>query len=274
MIATPIGNLGDITARALETLRDVDIVLCEDTRVTKKLLSHFNIRKATLKSYADHNEVDAANEMIRHMTTTHCRVALVSDAGTPLLSDPGFRIVSLARDAGLKVIPVPGVSAVTTLASVSGLPSDRWYFVGFLPNKTKALEAEIRTWINVRGTIICFESARRLKNSLALLSMIYPDARVCIGRELTKLYEETLTLDVITALNWTKEHKTLKGELSLAIHLNIKKEKDASKIDILTDARKEFRKGTSLRDLLKKYQTAELTRSELYQLLLKAKNPE
>jgi 16S rRNA (cytidine1402-2'-O)-methyltransferase len=188
IVATPIGNLGDITQRALDVLAAADMVLCEDTRVTGKLLVHFGIKARTV-AYHDHNENDAYPQMLAALQAGKT-LALVSDAGTPLISDPGYRLVSEAAKLGIKVIPIPGASSVTAALSVSGLPTDRFYFAGFLPAKDAARRSAIAELGAVPGTLVLLESVHRLPESLAALSEILGAREATIARELTKLYEE------------------------------------------------------------------------------------
>jgi 16S rRNA (cytidine1402-2'-O)-methyltransferase len=175
------------------------------------------------------------------------------------------------------VHPVPGPSALTALISASGLPSDRVLFIGFLPTKTVALKQEMLSWLDIRASIVFFESTRRLGEAMKVLAETLPLARVCIGRELTKLYEEIHTFSVNEALVWCSSHESLKGEAVVMVDLSAARKNDNgfSKVDLtkLTDeARKEFKHGATLKDLLQKYKDCGLSRSALYQLLLAAKS--
>jgi 16S rRNA (cytidine1402-2'-O)-methyltransferase len=180
---TPIGNLEDITLRTLSALRSADVVACEDTRRTRVLLDRFGV-SAPMVSYHEHNEEARARELVRRMRDGEV-VALVSDAGMPLVSDPGFVLVREAVAAGLAVEVLPGPSAVITALVASGLPSDRWRFVGFLPRRA----SELREVLAVPETIVAFESPKRLGKSLAAIA---PDRDVAVCRELTKLHEEVV----------------------------------------------------------------------------------
>lgn len=181
---TPIGNLGDVTQRVLETLRTADLIACEDTRRTGSLLRHFEIT-AKLISNHEHNERGRATELLRRIGDGEI-VALVSDAGMPLVSDPGYVLVRECIEAGLAVEVLPGASAVLVALAVSGLPSDRWRFGGFLPRKPGELEAAFAS----AETTVAFESPQRLAGSLAALAEIDPERPVAVCRELTKLHEE------------------------------------------------------------------------------------
>nr|WP_250893728.1 16S rRNA (cytidine(1402)-2'-O)-methyltransferase [Croceibacterium selenioxidans] len=190
IVATPIGNLGDITLRAKETLARCDAVACEDTRVTGKLLRHLGISKP-LWRYDDHAGERDRQRLLDAMRTQ--AIALVSDAGTPLISDPGYRLVSEAREAGIPVTSLPGPSAPIMALTLSGLPSDRFLFAGFLPNKDKARRDVLEELASVRSTLVFFETAPRLGKALEAIGEVLPGREVAVARELTKLYEECRT---------------------------------------------------------------------------------
>ncbi|MGN6469362.1 MAG: 16S rRNA (cytidine(1402)-2'-O)-methyltransferase [Rhizobiaceae bacterium] len=188
-VATPIGNLGDITLRALETLAAADIVAAEDTRVTRVLLDRYGIRKRPI-AYHEHNEEEAGPRLIAALKEGRS-VALVSDAGTPLVSDPGYRLVAAALDEGLRVVPVPGASAVLAALTLSGLPSDSFLFAGFLPVRDGQRRQRLEALRTVPATLIFFESPRRLAASLdAMADILGADRRAAVTRELTKAFEE------------------------------------------------------------------------------------
>jgi 16S rRNA (cytidine1402-2'-O)-methyltransferase len=190
IVATPIGNLSDISPRALDALRNADLIACEDTRQTLKLLNHFGIQKS-LVSYHDFNEERKAAELgakIRGGMT----VALVSDAGTPGISDPGYRLVRYCREQGLEVLSIPGPNAAVTALAASGLPSDEFFFVGFLPSKTTARREKLAALRSITATLIFYEAPHRIQGTLSDLLEILGDREACIARELTKLHEEFL----------------------------------------------------------------------------------
>lgn len=188
LVATPIGNLEDITLRALRTLREADIVFAEDTRHTAHLLHHHNIHKP-LQSYHGFNEARRSAEIAARVAAGG-RVALVSDAGSPGISDPGFRVVRACLEQDLMVEAIPGPSAVITALSASGLPTDEFHFVGFLPPKSGACERELRGLLAVAGTLVIYESPHRLLRTLGQVAVIFPDRPVVVARELTKKFEE------------------------------------------------------------------------------------
>ncbi len=214
LVATPIGNLGDITLRALETLAGVDIIACEDTRITRRLLERFSIN-ATLKQYHEHN-AEQARPKILEALANGSSIALVSDAGTPLISDPGFKLVREVSAAGFPVIALPGPSSVLTALSVAALPTDRFFFEGFLPSKQNARRTRISELARIDATLVMFESGARVQDSLQDLASIMGARDAAICRELTKLHEEVrrASLNELAAISDTLETR---GEFVLVI---------------------------------------------------------
>ncbi len=191
LVATPIGNLGDITLRALETLAAADILACEDTRVTRILLDRYGIRQRPV-SYHEHNAAEMGPRLLEALSAGRS-VALVSDAGTPLVSDPGFRLVEQALKAGFRVVPVPGPSAVLAALTASGLPSDTFLFGGFLPVKDGQRRSRLEELKAVPATLVFFESPRRLADTLAAMADVFGPRPAAVARELTKTFEEMRT---------------------------------------------------------------------------------
>jgi len=188
VVATPIGNLADITHRAIQTLKDVDLIACEDTRHTRKLLQHFGINTKTV-SYHEHNEADRGQQLIEKLKQG-TNVAIVSDAGTPAISDPGFKLVREAIANEITVVPVPGPSALITALTAAGLPTDEFFFAGFLPSKTTARQSRLQELKSIPGTIIFYEAPHRLAATLGDALEVLGERHVVIARELTKLHEE------------------------------------------------------------------------------------
>ena len=188
IVASPIGNLNDISSRALQTLRDVDGIVCEDTRQTIKLLNHFGIQK-NMTSYHEFNEEQKAEELAKKLEGS-TSLALVSDAGTPAIADPGYRLVRLCRQRGIPVVPIPGPNAAITALSASGLPSDEFMFVGFLPSKKNARRDKLAALANFTCTLIFYEAPHRIEEALEDMQDILGDREVCVARELTKIHEE------------------------------------------------------------------------------------
>jgi len=194
LVATPIGNLADVTLRALATLAATDVVACEDTRVTRRLLDHYVIR-TTLTPYHEHNAAIARPKILARLSAGQA-VALVSDAGTPLISDPGYKLVRAAQAAGHRVTVVPGASSVLAAVLVAGLPTDRFFFEGFLPAKAAARRSRIAQIARIPATLVVFESGPRLAAALADLAAGLGAREAAVCRELTKLYEETRRADL------------------------------------------------------------------------------
>jgi len=214
IVATPIGNLGDITLRALETLAGVDLIACEDTRVTRKLLDRYGIA-TPLTPYHDHNAAKSRPLLLRRLAEG-AAIALVSDAGTPLISDPGFKLVRAAHEAGHAVTPIPGASALLAALNVAGLPTDQFFFAGFLPPKQAARRFRIAELARVNATLVLYETGPRLAATLADLADGLGSREAAICRELTKLHEETRRGD-LAALAQSYEGHEPRGEIVVVI---------------------------------------------------------
>ena len=213
IVATPIGNLGDITMRAAETLRGVAAVACEDTRVTGKLLHHLGAKPRMIR-YDDHAD-ERAREAILGMAA-EAAVALVSDAGTPLISDPGFRLVREARERGIAVTSLPGPSALIVALTLAGLPTDRFVFAGFLPAKAKARGDALNELAGVRATLVFYETGPRLVASLDAIGERLPRRELAVARELTKLFEECQTGSAAELAEHYRAHPA-RGEIVLLV---------------------------------------------------------
>lgn len=188
LVATPIGNLEDVTRRALRVLAEADVVACEDTRRTRSLLEHFGIRARTL-SYHEHNERERAEELAR-LVEGGSAVVLVSDAGTPGINDPGYRLVRACAERGLSVVPVPGPTALVAALTASGLPTDEFYFGGFLPARTHARREKLASVRALRATLVFYETPHRIAHALADAREVLGEREAAVARELTKLHEE------------------------------------------------------------------------------------
>ncbi len=221
LVATPIGNAADITLRALRVLAAADIVACEDTRVTRKLFTIHGIGRdrqspPTFIACHEHNEADVAHRLLGRIAEG-ASVALVSDAGTPLVSDPGYRLVRAAIEKGVPILPVPGPSAVLAALAVSGLPSDRFFFAGFLPTKQAARRRAIEDLKQVPATLVLLESPRRLAAALADLALVIGDREAVVARELTKLFEEVRRGSLADLAAAYASAVAPKGEVTLVI---------------------------------------------------------
>ncbi|MEM7209299.1 MAG: 16S rRNA (cytidine(1402)-2'-O)-methyltransferase [Pseudomonadota bacterium] len=192
IVATPIGNLGDVTARAAEILKDVDEIWAEDTRHSRKLMQHLRINTKLVACH-DHNEAERAKQLLTKLAAGFS-IALISDAGTPLISDPGYRIVCAARENGFNVYPIPGASAVIAALCASGMPTDRFSFEGFLPAKTRARSQALAELASESRTLVFYESSHRIAASISAMRDVFgADRQACVARELTKLHESIQT---------------------------------------------------------------------------------
>ena len=216
VVGTPIGNLADITYRAIDVLNNVEFIFAEDTRVSKKLLNHYSIDKK-IYSYHDYSRDSEVINLI-NILLDGSNVALISDAGTPTISDPGYRLIRQCIKKGIDVIPIPGPSAVTAALSVAGLPSDSFTFIGFLPQK-KGRVKKIEQLNDIENTIIVFESPHRILKTLNQFLEILGNRQVVIGRELTKLYEEIIRGNLKEIIQRISD-KSLKGEIVIMIGKN------------------------------------------------------
>lgn len=215
VVSTPIGNLEDMTLRAVNVLKDCDVIACEDTRNTKKLLARYGI-ETPLTSYHEHNEVEKSPKLLEKLKDGK-KIGLVSDAGTPSVSDPGWRLVYLSIENNIEVVPVPGPSAVLSALVVSGLPTDNFLFLGFFPKtvgKKKELLKDVKRY---PYTLVFYESARRLSRTLSLMLEILGDRNICVAREMTKFYEEALRGSFSEVISVLSERETLKGEITVVV---------------------------------------------------------
>ena len=217
IVATPIGNLDDITFRAVEILKSIDIILAEDTRHSKKLLKHLNIEKP-IRAFHEHNEREKTKVIISEIRSGKS-IALISDAGTPLISDPGYFLVAQAKKEGLKVVPIPGPTALITALSASGLASDSFTFLGFLPSKQTARVKLLKSLVGRTETSIFYESPKRILATLTDMHSIYGDSReVCLAKELTKVFETIQTGSIPNLIDYlTIDQNHQKGEFVILI---------------------------------------------------------
>ncbi|OCG16824.1 16S rRNA (cytidine(1402)-2'-O)-methyltransferase [Gilliamella sp. App6-5] len=226
IVATPIGNLDDITLRAINTLKSVDLIAAEDTRHSGLLLQHLGI-KAKLFALHDHNEQDKANFLIEKLKSG-LSIALISDAGTPLINDPGYHLVKACRDNGINVVPVPGACAAIAALSVAGLPSDKFTYEGFLPAKSKARQDCLIKLLDEPRTMIFYESTHRLLDSLSDMQTIFgANKHIVLAKELTKTWETIVSFTVSQLIEWLNEDTNRqKGEFVLIVEGHAKTEND------------------------------------------------
>jgi 16S rRNA (cytidine1402-2'-O)-methyltransferase len=233
IVATPIGNLDDITLRAIRVLQEVDRIACEDTRQTRKLLDRHGIAKP-LVSYHEHNEQARAGELLRELDAG-ANIALVSDAGTPLIADPGYRLVAQAREQGIAVCPIPGPSAVLAALSASGLPTDSFFFGGFLPAKKTQRRKILEEMKSYPFTLVFYETPHRILEALEDVGEVLGPRRVTLARELTKIHEEFLVGLPSELRDTLAKRPSIKGEITLVIGKNEAPAEDAIPIEAAFD---------------------------------------
>jgi 16S rRNA (cytidine1402-2'-O)-methyltransferase len=278
IVSTPIGNLEDITQRALRILREVDVIACEDTRHTRKLLNHFGIDAKTI-SYHEHNEAERAGELC-DLLSAGKDIAVVSDAGTPLVSDPGFRIVNVAIEKGINVVPIPGPAAFIAALSGSGLASDQFLFAGFLPARSNPRKTKLEELRALNATLVFYEAPHRIAATLRDARDVLGKRPAVVARELTKLHEEFVrgTLDELAAA--FSESKKARGEIVLLIagaasHDEVARESLSSTVTTTFAERMAQlqRAGLEEKPALKKVaRELGLKRDEAYRMLVAQKN--
>lgn len=273
LVATPIGNLQDITFRAVETLKTADLIACEDTRHTRKLLTHHGIPNRNLVSYHAHNEHERAEELAARLQEGKS-VAVVSDAGTPAICDPAFRIVQRAHEIGARVVSIPGAAAFVNALVISGLPTDSVFFGGFLPSKKSERQKRLAEVKEIPATLVFYETPHRLAKSLADCAEVLGDRKAAVARELTKLHEEIVRGN-LAGLAQSFAGKAVKGEIVLVIE---KEEIRSSKPEAqsprslaarVRELEKDFDHKTALKKAAKEFG---LPRSEAYRILISEKN--
>ena len=235
IVSTPIGNLKDITLRAIETLKSVDLILAEDTRIAKKLLNHFSINN-TLESFNDKNE-DLKNENLIKDLKEGKNIAIISDAGTPLISDPGFKLIRSAREENIKVTPVPGCTALIAGLSASGISSDKFTFLGFLPRTKIKRRKNLSQLVHKQETLIFFESVHRIESTIIDMKELFgTERKAVLCKEITKIHESFIGNNFLDITGYIKEHQDkLKGEFTIIIEGNREKNIDLKKIDNILD---------------------------------------
>jgi 16S rRNA (cytidine1402-2'-O)-methyltransferase len=274
LVATPIGNLEDITLRALRVLKEVDLIACEDTRHTSKLLNHFGIN-TPCQSHHQHNEASSAAKLLQILRTGR-NVALVTDAGMPLISDPGYRLVAACRREGIAVRPVPGPSAAIAALAGSGLPADKFYFAGFLPHSHNQRTKRIADLSTLNCTLVFYEAPHRILSSLEDLAAILGSRKVCLARELTKIHEEWLQGTATELLEILRARPKIQGEMTLIVEGGQPAPPEsACSIGITQQLQEEMQKtGVSPKEALKAVARQRgISRREAYQLLQKEKHP-
>lgn len=240
LVATPIGNMRDISFRALDVLSSVDTIACEDTRITGKLLSAYRIKKPMVQ-YNDHSAAKQRSRILQELAAGG-RVALVSDAGTPLISDPGYKLVREVREQGFEVTAVPGANAVLTALQLSGLPSDAFSFIGFLPAKSTARKKTLEAWAAAPGSLVMYETAPRLEESLADMLAVLGNRQAGVARELTKMFEEVQSGSLEDLVKHYRKKGAPKGEIVVIV---------GSEATIATSDEEEKAKAVTIEDQLR-----------------------
>jgi 16S rRNA (cytidine1402-2'-O)-methyltransferase len=269
VVPTPIGNLEDITLRALRVLKEVDLIAAEDTRHSQHLLNHYGIKTA-LTSYHEHNEREKAALLVERIKNG-ANIALISDAGTPAISDPGFRLVVAAIDAGINVVPLPGASALATVLSASGLPTDRFIFEGFLPAKQSERKARLQAVVDATASLIFYEAPHRLQDTLREMLEVLGDRQIVVAREVSKIHEEFLRGTVSQVIAGMADRE-IKGEITIVVHGSsgegrVSEAQLRSEIETLLGAKTAVKEIAEL--LGERYQ---LPKREVYRLALEFKS--
>lgn len=235
IVSTPIGNLKDITLRAIETLKSVDLILAEDTRVAKKLLNHFSINNR-LESFNDKNEAVKNENLIKKIKEGK-NIAIISDAGTPLINDPGFKLIRFARKENIKVTPIPGCTAVIAGLSASGISTDKFTFLGFLPRTKIKRRKNLSQLVHKQETLIFFESVHRIESTIIDMKELFgTERKAVLCKEITKIHESFIGNNFLDITDYIKEHQDkLKGEFTIIIEGNREKTIDLKKIDNILD---------------------------------------
>lgn len=268
IVATPIGNLEDITLRARKVLELADIIACEDTRVAKKLLTLLGIKTdKKFVCYEDHRENAVAQEIVSMIEDNHA-VALISDAGCPLISDPGYRLVRLCREKDIYLTVIPGASAVISGLQMSGLPTNRFMFAGFIPNKVQGREKLFAELKNINTTLVFYETAPRLPDTLKSMQKIFEGREICVARELTKMYEECLNGQAAELIE-RLEKNPVKGEIVIIVSPPLENEEA---VDVEAELKKRL-PLMSVKDAAKEVAAlGGLKKNEVYETALRLKN--
>lgn len=274
IIATPIGNIRDMSERAIECLKEANVIACEDTRISKKLLSLLGVSlKKDFITLHDHNESQHADKLIELINTEDKSVALISDAGSPLISDPGYKLIRVCKEAGVYVTTIPGCCALICALQLSGLPTNRFMFAGFIPNKDKARKEAFLSVKNIQATIVFYETANRIVKTLEAMQEIFTNREIAVVREITKLYEESINGTSQELIKEFAEHPR-KGEMVIVIAPPAEEELEKSTTDIETELRAKLT-TQSLKDAVKEVaEKYNLNKKSVYETALRIKDEE
>lgn len=267
VVSTPIGNLEDVTLRALDVLKNCQLIACEDTRNTKKLLARYGI-KTPVTSYHEHNEVEKSPKLLEKLKEGK-DVALVSDAGTPSVSDPGWRLVNLSIENNIEVIPIPGPSAVLSALVVSGLPTDSFFFLGFFPRTAGKRKELLRDVKHYPHTLVFYDSARRLPGTLKLLLEVLGERNICVAREMTKLYEEAIRGSISEVISILLKKESIKGEVTIVLEGRREGRGEISTEEVQRMLRAMKESGTALSDAVRVVcESSGVSRNSVYRIAL------
>lgn len=270
IVATPIGNLGDMSSRAIEVLKEADVIACEDTRVTKKLFSLLGISlHKTFITLHDHNEDEQAQKIIDCVLSGQS-VVQVSDAGSPLISDPGYKLIKKCKQAGIYITTLPGCCALISALQLSGLPTNRFMFVGFIPNKDKARKDLFAKYKNLDATLIFYETAPRLLKTLSVAQEVFGNREVSVAREITKVYEECQT-DLVGNLMDFYTQNPPKGEMVFMV-APAAEEESQQEIDLDAILKEKLAKSSLKTAVKEVVETYGLNKNEVYEQALRIKN--
>jgi len=272
VVATPIGNLSDITIRALKVLSEVDFIVCEDSRVTSKLLDQYQIFDKKFIVYNDHSDEKICFKILA-LIQQQKKIALVSDAGTPLISDPGYKLINFLRLNNCQIVAIPGASAVIASLSVSGIACDQFLFLGFLPNSAIQKQKIFKNY-NRNFSWVAFETALRLVETLQLLQENFPNCKIAVAKELTKIYEQIIVGDIAFVVDFFANNPDkIKGEMVIIIEKNHKDFKDYSLQDLEKSILNAINQGKSLKDLAQELsEVYSVHKKEIYQMAINLKN--
>lgn len=268
IVATPIGNLSDITLRALNVLQKVDYIICENSRMSLRLLNAYEINDKKLLTYNDFNDEKIRKKFLHYLLEGKS-LALISDAGTPLISDPGYRLIEFLRKFNQKIIPIPGASSPITALCASGLASDNFLFIGFVPN-SKIQRQKLFKDLPLNFTFICFEGPNRVLETLTIMRDNLSSRKVCVARELTKIHEEIISDEIENIVQFfTENPDKLRGEFVIIVEKAAKDEKTFNQKDLIIQIKAAILAGESLKDLSQNLaEVYKINKKEIYQLAL------
>lgn len=268
IVASPIGNLQDITLRALNILQKVDVIICEDSRVSVRLLDFYQIKERKLIIYNDFKSEEDRKKIL-HLLMEKKSLALISDAGTPLISDPGYKLIEFLQKFNQKIIPIPGASSPIAALCASGITSDSFLFIGFLPN-SKIQRQKLFEELPINHSFICFEAPNRVLESLKLINDILKNRKICVARELTKLHEEIISGEALEMINFFQNNpEKLRGEFVIIVEKAKKSEKSYTKNELISQIKAAIKAGETLKDLSQNIaEIYNINKKEIYQLAL------